>query len=138
MAEAVRLCRWVPVFNTVSAGCAGSFSLVVKARTVCIGGPAFAQIYRREYLRIDPDAELEDGCLVVAQFKDGEPFMDRWWRTGRDIGGRFIRPGDPREAFMLRCGVHLPMHEDRTSLFRILGRVFDEPQRTIAREEGGR
>jgi hypothetical protein len=59
-----------------------------------------------ELFRVDPDAEFEDGCLIVIQIKGaGGPMATRWNRRGRDGNGRFIRPGDPEEHFNLGFGI---------------------------------
>src|SRR4051794_25251498 len=54
---------------------------------------------------VDPEAELTDGCSVVVQIKGAVPFVTRWFRTGRDGRGRFIRAGDPNECFYLGFGL---------------------------------
>ncbi|MER8564404.1 hypothetical protein NKH85_04225 [Mesorhizobium sp. M0924] len=70
---------------------------------------------RAESLIIDPDAELEDGCVVVAMFGGGHPQTMRWRNNhGRGYGGRF--------AAMV-CG------RGPSSCIRILGRVFGDRRR---------
>ncbi|MES0135852.1 hypothetical protein ACYG9R_26050 [Mesorhizobium sp. RSR565B] len=77
---------------------------------------------RAESLIIDPDAELEDGCVVVAMFGGGHPQTMSWRNNhGRGYGGRFAAKGSLHETFLLDsmvCG------RGPSSCIRILGRVF--------------
>ncbi len=117
-----------PPPKTVTIDVAGPFTIPMLANTDVIGGTVYDTIYRSERVLVDPDAELEDDCLIVMQFYGGEPRVRRWQRTGRDCNGRFIRAGDPREAFFNGCFLYATEHlsSDR-NWWRILGRVVGEP-----------
>ncbi|ESZ77593.1 hypothetical protein [Mesorhizobium sp. L103C105A0] len=82
---------------------------------------------RAESLIIDPDAELEDGCIVVAMFGGGHPQTMSWRNNhGRGYGGRFAAKGSLEETFLLDsmvCG------RGPSSCIRILGRVFGDRRR---------
>jgi hypothetical protein len=110
---------------------AGPFAFPVWAATDQIGGNVYDVIYREETVMVDPDAALEDNCLVVALFEGGRPHTFRWWRTGRDHRGRFVPAGDPRECFLLSCDLRYA-REEELRIVRILGRVVGEPRRPSA------
>ena len=105
----------------------GPFTFPTWAFTDEIGGTVYNTIYREERVWVDPDAELEDGCLVVTQFEHGTPHMRSWRRTGRDINGRFIPAGDPREAFSLGHFSYTAKYL-QSKWLRILGRVVEAPR----------
>jgi hypothetical protein len=86
-----------PPAKILSADAAGPFTVAVWA-AIKVGGNA---LWRDELVVIDPDAALEDNCLVVALLDRGRPHTMRWWRTGRDHYGRFVPAGDPRECFLV-------------------------------------
>lgn len=116
-----------PPAKTIAPDAAGPFTFAVWARTDQIGGDTFNTIYREELVAIDPDAALEDDCLVVALFAKGGPHLSRWWRTGRDHNGRFVPTADPRECFLLGGCRYSAKEELR--FIRILGRVVGPPRR---------
>lgn len=99
----------------------GSFTVLVMVNTAAPG------YYVGELMAIDPDAELEDGCEVVYQLKNGDPRTARWFRTrGRDRRGRYLPPGDPREACYLdEFGFRYCAGDKPPSFIRILGRVAE-------------
>lgn len=117
-----------PCAKSIPPERAGPFAFTVLARTDLIGGTALDRRYREEKILVDPDAELEDGCLIISQFEHGAPHMVSWRRTGRDVHGRFVRAGDPSEAYL--CGGRWKY--DETALHvgsvRILGRVVGPPR----------
>lgn len=86
------------------------------------------------YLTIQPDAPLEEGRLMAYRFRDSEVvFVDWYWgRSGRGNGGRFCRPGDPREIHWV--GSHFGYNDDNVAngSIVILGRVV-EPNMMFAR-----
>ena len=108
---------------------AGKFLLPIQVWTNLIGGPFDDRKYRIENLLVDPDAEFEDGCLIVAQFAGGVPWLMGYLGfTGRDDSGRFVPAGDPRECYVLTCGLRVSRSEN-LSVFRIIGRYVGEPRR---------
>ncbi len=118
-----------PYARTLPLSKAGKFLLPVKAYTDLLGGPVCAREYRIEEVLVDPDAELEDGCLIVAQFAGGAPhLMGYHGFTGRDHHGRFVPAGDPSECYVLSCGLRIARAE-KLSYIRILGRYVGEPRR---------
>lgn len=123
-----------PLSKTVPREAAGRFTYAVRAATDCLCGSPCDRKYRTEIVEIDPDTELEDNCLVVVQFRDGTPHMDRWLRPGRDANSRFVSAGDPNEHFQLGCGVRCPMNHPG-DFVRILGRVVGEPRRLVTESD---
>jgi hypothetical protein len=117
-----------PPAKTIPASSAGPWTFLVWAATDRIGGDWMETIYREELVVCDPDAALENDCLVVFQFAKGQPHVNRWWLTGRDHNGRFGPAGDQRECFMLSCGLRCARGEE-LRIIRILGRVVGEPRR---------
>ena len=116
-----------PPAKTIPVESAGPFTFTLWAHTDRIGGTYCNTIYREEKILIDPDAKLEDDCLIVGQFKNGTPHMLCWWRTGRDALGRFVPAGDPREAFS--TGYFKYTADDvQSGSFRVLGRVVGPPR----------
>jgi len=100
----------------------------VLAMTDIIGGTVLARVYRREMVLIDPDAEMEDDCLIVMQFEGGEPYMAGWRRTGRDANGRFVPADDVRECAILDFGLRYPWRQS-SKWIRVLGRVVGKSRR---------
>jgi len=117
-----------PLAKTVLPDRAGPFAFTVFAKTDIIGRDKFGAQYRDEKVLVDPDAELEDGCLIITQFKHGTPSMVSWRRTGRDVHGRFVRTGDPHEAYL--CGGRWRYDDSdlQSGSVRILGRVIGPPR----------
>lgn len=76
-------------------------------------------------LTVDPDAPLEDGCLIAFQFKGSSGILvDQYLgRRRRGEGGRFVNPGDPGELHWL--GSLLSFSDDNLKRgdITILGRV---------------
>ncbi len=75
-------------------------------------------------LTVDPEAPIEEGCLMAWRFRDSHVFfVDRYWgRSGRGDGGRFCCPGDPREVH-LTSGMGYNDDNVRSGSMVILGRV---------------
>lgn len=118
-----------PYAKTLPLSKAGKFLLPVKAYTDLLGGSVYAREYRIEDVLVDPDAELEDGCLIVAQFAGGAPHLMGYdGFTGRDHNGRFVPAGDPNECFALSCGLRIARNEP-LRIIRILGRYVGERRR---------
>jgi hypothetical protein len=116
-----------PPAKTIPVDAAGPFTFPVWAATDPLSGDALNTIYREELVLVDPDAALEDDCLVIFQLAKCRPRMGCWWRTGRDHNGRFVPAGDPRECFSLgfvRYSAGEGLH-----FVRILGRVVGVPRR---------
>ena len=118
-----------PPAKTVAVASAGPYTFQVLAATDILRETDIETTYREELVAVDPDAELEDDCLVVMQFERGRPHMARWWRTGRDGRGRFLPSDDPREHAMLHFGLTYPWRREQPTCLRILGRVVGEPRR---------
>lgn len=78
-------------------------------------------------LTVDPDAPLEEGCLMAYSFRDSKwVLVDYYWgRSGRGDGGRFCRSGDSREVHWV--GSHFGYNDDnvRSGSIVILGRVIE-------------
>jgi len=118
-----------PPAKAVPFDAAGPFVFVVRARTEVTGGTSDAPVFRRESVLVDPDAELKDDCLIIAQYRGDLPRMYCWRRTGRDENGRFIRAGDPNEYFSLKGYFRYKVEDLDRGLIRILGCVVGEPRR---------
>lgn len=118
-----------PYAKTLPRGDAGKFLLTIRAYTDLIGGPVTKRDYAIEDLLVDPDAELEDGCLIVGQFKGGALHMMGYEGcTGRDHRGRFVPAGHPDECYTLSWGLRIARSE-KLRIFRIIGRVVGERRR---------
>lgn len=118
-----------PYGKTLPRERAGEFLVQIRTYTDLIGGPINRRQYAIEDLLVDPDAELEDGCLIVAQFAGSPPrLMGFVGFMGRDHNGRFVPVGDPRECYTVTCGLRVARSE-KTRIFRIIGRLVGEPRR---------
>jgi len=109
---------------------AGPFAFAVLAATDVIDDNPLSTVYREELVVVDPDATIEDDCLVVFQFAGGRPHTSRCWHTGRDHRGRFVPAGDRRECFLTDFGFRFAAEED-LRIVRILGRVVDQSRRLL-------
>jgi hypothetical protein len=101
----------------------GQFAYDVCARVLHDRSNPLDVIYRGETVRIDPDAPLEDNCLVVCQIVGAQnPYVMPWWKTGRDYRSRFVPEGHPNECF-IAGGCRYAANERLHHIIRILGRV---------------
>jgi hypothetical protein len=97
--------------------------------------PAVTDSYpmnRVENLIVDPEAKLEDGCIVVAMYAGRVPEAMSWYipNPGRDCGGRFVVTGSQDEKCLVGgLATSRRMMNGERPFFRILGRVFGEPRR---------
>lgn len=108
---------------------AGDFVFTIKARTELLGGPFYDRKYAYEELLVDPDADLEDNCLVVAQYLGGQPFLTGYLGfTGRNKHGKFVRHGDPEECYEITIGL-VNEREPKDEFLRIIGRYVGPPRR---------
>jgi hypothetical protein len=73
---------------------------------------------------IDPSAPLQEGDVVACRFANGQSvlFWIWWGPTGRDVNGRFVKKGSPREASLV--GFMKYTAQDIRDGFTILGRVY--------------
>jgi hypothetical protein len=67
-----------PPAKAVPPDRAGQFVFSVWTATDVIGGNALNTLYADELVLVDPDAPLEDNCLVVMLLKGGRPHMTVW------------------------------------------------------------
>lgn len=113
--------------KTLSSSVASKFTFEIIASTDAIGGGGLRMHYAKEILTVDPIAEIEDDCLVVIQFQGCSPHLARVRRTGKDLDGRFVKPGSDQEVLRDHVGITWDKSFLGNSV-HIIGRVVGPPR----------
>ena len=111
-----------PIAVALSPEKASKSTFSVAAFTDVIGGSWMSTQYAVEFLTVDPVSQLEEGCLAVVKFNDGNAFMERFTTCGHDKDGRFCKRGSPEE--MVNFGnIYMSRKEINGEIVTLVGRV---------------
>jgi hypothetical protein len=88
------------------------------------------KIRKGAIVKIDPYKVPKPGDFVLVEFHYDGPPLTQILTTfegggGRDVNGRYCKPGSPKERFTLGCGLAYPSEDVWSGRLKILGKAIE-------------